>query len=196
MVIKEMPILYRICLQVNLLSKMIFKMKRVLIFLWVSFVFFPLNFVQSQKINPFERPGSRQAKSPVIISPAPPPPAPKAMNPNIELRGIFKYRNEWHFSLFDRGTNKGAWLKIGESFDEGKVEIQGYNPESDELKLKGGLSLTLKNSTKGVLPVPSGLPVKKLPSASNILSPPRPVSPGNRPRAITIPPRVNLPPRK
>jgi hypothetical protein len=28
------------------------------------------------------------------------------------------------------------------------------------------------------------------------LSPPRPVSPGNRPRAITIPPRVNLPPRK
>jgi hypothetical protein len=175
---------------------MISRTKRFLIFLGVSSLFFPLNFVQGQKINPFERPGSRQAKPPVIIRPAPPPPAPKAINPNIELRGIFKYRNEWHFSLFDRGTNKGAWLKIGESFDEGKVQIEGYNPESDELKLKGGDIITLKNSTKGVLPVPSGLPVKKSPNASNKFSPPRPVSPSNRPRVITIPARVNLPPRK
>ena len=91
-------------------------------------------------------------------------------------------------------------MKIGESFDEGKVEIQGFNPDTEELKLTGGLSLTLKNATKGVLPVPSGQPVKKTPQSSvkkgNKLSPPRTLLPGNRPRAITIPPRVNLPPRK
>ena len=152
--------------------------------------------LSGQKINPFERPGSRQPKPPPIIRPAPPPPAPKSINPNIELRGIFKYRDEWHFSLFDRGSNKGAWLKIGESFDEGKVEIEGYNPDTDELKLKGGISLTLKNSNKSVLPVPSGQPVKKSSKAKRVVSAPRLPVPGARPRAITIPPRVNLPPRK
>ena len=174
--------------------------KRILICLGISFFCSPLFFVLGQKINPFERPGARQSKPPPIIRPAPPPPAPKPINPNIELRGIFKFRNEWHFSLFDRGSNKGAWLKIGESFDEGKVEIQGFNPDTEELKLTGGLSLTLKNATKGVRPVPSGQPVKKTPQSSvkkgNKLSPPRTLLPGNRPRAITIPPRVNLPPRK
>ena len=150
----------------------------------------------SQKINPFERPGSRQAKPPAIIRPAPPPPAPKSINPNIELRGIFKFRGEWHFSLFDRGLNRGAWLKMGESFDDGKVEIEGFNPDTEELKLKGGLSLTLKNASKTVLPVPSGQPVKKVVQAPKVTSPNQaPNFPGNRPRAITIPPRVNLPKR-
>jgi hypothetical protein len=166
-------------------------MKRILIFLVFSSVFLPLSFVHGQKINPFERPGSKQAKPPVIISSPSHPPPPKAINPNIELRGIFKYRNEWHFSLFDRGTNKGAWLKVGESFDNGKVQIKGYNPDSDELKLNDGSSLTLKNSTKGVLPVPSGLPVRKSPSASK--KSPRLVPPVNRSRVLTIPPPNRLP---
>ena len=104
--------------------------------------------LHSQKINPFERPGSRQKKPPPIIRPAPPPPAPKSINPNIELRGMFKFLNELHFSLFDRAQNKGAWLKMGESFDDGKVEIEGFNPDTEELKLKGGLSLSLKNASK------------------------------------------------
>ena len=46
-------------------------------------------------------------------------PAPKPLNPNIEFRGMFFYGNEWYFSLHDRQKNKGAWLKIGESFDGG-----------------------------------------------------------------------------
>ncbi|MBT3666074.1 MAG: hypothetical protein HN548_01235 [Opitutae bacterium] len=151
----------------------------------------------SQKINPFERPGSRQKKPAPIIRAAPPPPAPKSINPNIELRGIFKFRDEWHFSLFDRARNQGAWLKMGESFDDGKVEIEGFNPETEELKLKGGLSLTLKNASKSVLPVPSGQPVKKPSQSPKVATPNRASNfPGNRPRAITIPPRVNLPKRK
>ena len=153
--------------------------------------------LHSQKINPFERPGSRQKKPPPIIRPAPPPPAPKSINPNIELRGMLKFRNEWHFSLFDRAQNKGAWLKMGESFDDGKVEIEGFNPDTEELKLKGGLSLSLKNASKSVLPVPSGQPVKKSSSPPKVAAHNRASNfPGNRPRAITIPPRVNLPKRK
>ncbi|MDA8775844.1 hypothetical protein N9N13_08980, partial [Opitutales bacterium] len=119
-----------------------------------------------------------------------------SINPNIELRGIFKFRGEWHFSLFDRGLNRGAWLKMGESFDDGKVEIEGFNPDTEELKLKGGLSLTLKNASKTVLPVPSGQPVKKAVPTPKVATPNRASNfPGNRPRAITIPPRVNLPKR-
>ena len=153
--------------------------------------------LHSQKINPFERPGSRQKKPPPIIRPAPPPPAPKSINPNIELRGMFKFRNEWHFSLFDRAQNKVAWLKMGESFDDGKVEIEGFNPDTEELKLKGGLSLSLKNASKSVITVPSGQPVKKSSSPPKVAAPNRASNfPGNRPRAITIPPRVNLPKRK
>ena len=175
---------------------MLSRRKNVFLVLAFLFGFFNLG-LYSQKINPFERPGSRQAKPPAIIRPAPPPPAPKSINPNIELRGIFKFRDEWHFSLFDRGLNRGAWLKIGESFDDGKVEIEGFNPDTEELKLKGGISLTLKNASNSVLPVPSGQPVKKTAQAPKVAPPNRASNfPGNRPRAITIPPRVNLPKRK
>ena len=175
---------------------MLSRSKNVFLVLAFLFGFFNLG-LYSQKINPFERPGSRQAKPPAIIRPAPPPPAPKSINPNIELRGIFKFRDEWHFSLFDRGLNRGAWLKIGESFDDGKVEIEGFNPDTEELKLKGGISLTLKNASNAVLPVPSGQPVKKTAQAPKVAPPNRASNfPGNRPRAITIPPRVNLPKRK
>lgn len=174
-----------------------FIQSKISVLIWLIF-FVSLNSnLYSQKINPFERPGSRQAKAPPVIRPAPPPPPPKAINPNIELRGIFKFRGEWHFSLFDRGRNLGAWLKMGESFDDGKVEIEGFNPDTEELKLKGGLSLTLKNASKNVLPVPSGQPVKKPTSTPKIAVPNRPPNlPGNRPRAITIPPRFNPPQRK
>ena len=175
---------------------MLSRSKNVIFVLAFLFGFLSLG-LYSQKINPFERPGSRQAKPPAIIRPAPPPPAPKSINPNIELRGIFKFRDEWHFSLFDRGLNRGAWLKIGESFDDGKVEIEGFNPDTEELKLKGGLSLTLKNASNTILPVPSGQPVKKTVQTPKVAVPNRASNlPGNRPRAITIPPRVNLPKRK
>jgi hypothetical protein len=175
---------------------MMFIKFKTFICLGICFFCFCYSNSHGQKINPFERPGSRQPKPPPIIRPAPPPPAPKSINPNIELRGIFKFRDEWHFSLFNRGTNKGEWLKIGESFDEGRVEIEGFNPETDELKLRGGISLTLKNSNKSVLPVPSGQPVKKPSKSQRVVTAPRLPSPGARPRAITIPARVNSPSKK
>ena len=84
------------------------------------------NVLYAQNVNPFERPGARKAKPPTVIRQAPTPPAPKPLNPNIEVRGMFFYGNEWYFSLHDRQKNKGAWLKIGESFDGGIVEVIGY----------------------------------------------------------------------
>ena len=76
--------------------------------------------------NPFLRPGSNRPK-PVIQRPTPPPPPPKPQNTNIELRGFFKFRDQWYFSIFDKAKNKGVWLKKGETFDDGKVEIEKYH---------------------------------------------------------------------
>ena len=115
------------------------------------------------QVNPFERGGPKRPQTAPIVRPAPPPPAPIPINPNIEFRGLFKYQDEWHFSLFNKNTNKGAWIKKGESFDDGKVEIEDFNPQTDILKIKGGMTLSLIKSKNQVLPVPSGQPVKKKP---------------------------------
>ena len=150
------------------------------------------------QVNPFERGGPKRPQPAPIVRPAPPPPAPIPINPNIEFRGLFKYQDEWHFSLFNKNTNKGAWIKKGESFDDGKVEIEDFNPQTDILKIKGGMTLSLIKSKNQVLPVPSGQPVKKKPVVANKPKvPPRPpVVPGNRARTISIPPRINNPPKK
>jgi len=122
--------------------------------------------------NPFLRPGSNRPAPPPVIKQAPPPPAPIPRNPNLEFRGYFKYENEWHFAIFDKSKNEGVWLKKGESFDEGKVEIIGFDPEANELRLKGGMQLTLKDSEKKVLTVPSGQAVPSKAPARAIPLPP------------------------
>jgi hypothetical protein len=166
---------------------------------WALFFFFSsISTLIGNPVNPFERGGPKRPQIVPTVRPAPPPPAPIPINPNIEFRGIFKYRDEWHLSLFNKSTNKGAWLKKGESFDDGKMVIDYYNPQTDIVKLKGGMTLSLIKSKNQVLPVPSGQPVKKKPVAANKpKAPPRPPAiSGNRARTISIPPRVNIPPRK
>ena len=144
----------------------------------------------ANQINPFEQAGSKRQRPAPIVRPAPSPPAPIPINPNVEFRGVFKYQGEWHFSLFNKGTNRGVWLKRGQSFDDGKIEIEDFNPETEIIKLRGGMTLSLLKSSNQTLPVPSGRPVKKLPTTSKPNIPPRaPVVPGNRTRTITIPPR-------
>ena len=63
---------------------------------WIYFIWlglFNLSFLDAQNsVNPFERPGSRQAKAPPVIRPALPPPAPKPLNPNIELPNFVRSR--------------------------------------------------------------------------------------------------------
>jgi hypothetical protein len=111
--------------------------------------------------NPFLRPGDLGRKPPPTVRPAPPPPAPKPINSNLELRGFFKFQEIWHFAIFDKVKNRGFWLKKGESFDDGKVQIESFNLDTESIKMKGGQSLTLKSSQHRVMPVPSAQPVKK-----------------------------------
>jgi len=129
--------------------------------------------------NPFLRPGSKKPVVPSVVRQAPPPPAPIPRNPNLEFRGYFKYENEWNFAIFDKSMNQGIWLKKGESFDEGKIEIIDFDPQLHEVRLKGGMKLVLKDSEKTVLAVPSGqtVPSKK---PNPAITPP--------PSARTIPP--------
>ena len=157
--------------------------------------------------NPFLRPGSNKPK-PVIQKPSPPPPPPRPQNTNLELRGFFKFSDQWYFSIFDKAKNKGVWLKKGDSYDDGKVEVESFNPDTEVVKLKGGFTLSLKKSENRVLSVPSGMPVKKTPPKTPTSSKPKiptrvsPPQSGVRKivtsggRTITIPPRNPVPATK
>lgn len=104
--------------------------------------------------NPFLRPGSNSPKPPVIQRPAPPPPKPIPRNPNIEFRGYYEFEGVWRLALFDKAKNQGFWLVEGEVLEG--IEVESFNPDTEVIKLTGGLSLSLKDSDKSVLPVPSG----------------------------------------
>ncbi|MEC7542210.1 MAG: hypothetical protein VX479_01040 [Verrucomicrobiota bacterium] len=166
---------------------------RISQYILVSLVFGTLGSVLLGQANPFLRPGSQSARPPAVIKPAPPPPPPKPLNTNLELRGFFKFDGQWYFSIFDKVKNQGVWLQKGERFDDGKVEIESFNEETEIVKMKNGLTLSLKKSDNKVLPVPSAMPVKKpaptgkkppVPTRTNI------AKPATGGRTLTIPPRT------
>ena len=136
-------------------------MRMKVLFLLLFIICFEFQLSSHAQSNPFLRPGSQNRKPTSIVKPAPPPPSPKPVNSNLELRGFFKFEGTWHFALFDKVKNKGYWLKKGESFDDGKVQIESFNPETEVVKMKGGQTLSLKASEHKVMPVPSAQPVKK-----------------------------------
>ena len=138
--------------------------------------------------NPFLRPGSQSSKPPPVSRSSPNPPPPRPMNSNLELRGFFELGGKWHFAIFDKVKNKGVWLKKGESFDEGKVQIESFNPDTEVVKMKGGMTLSLKKSQHKILPVPSAQPVKKTDTVLKKNSPIRLPSGGKLPR-VQIPAR-------
>ena len=124
--------------------------------------------------NPFLRPGSKAPTKPVIRKPAPPPPPPIPHNSNLEFRGYLKLKGEWHFALFDKSKNRGEWFQEGETMFDGGREIEGFDLKNEELLLKGGVKLALKESEKRTLALPSGggkpSPVKPVPAR---IPPPR-----------------------
>ena len=119
------------------------------------------------------------------------------MNPNLELRGIFRYRDVWHFSIHDKVKNKGYWVTEGDALSEAGVEVEGFDDENEVLKLKGGMTLALKESFNKTLPVPGQgkpKPIAKKPTAPK--PPVRRValpSRGGVKRTVTIPPRLPNP---
>ena len=110
--------------------------------------------------NPFLRPGANKPKAPTVQKPASLPPKPIPVNPNIEFRGYYEFQGEWKIALFDKAKNQGLWLSKGEMVADFDAVVESFNPETEVLKLRGGMSLRLKDSDKTTLPVPSGQPVK------------------------------------
>ena len=104
------------------------------------FMAFTGSFVHAQN-NPFLRPGSKNAKPPVVSRPAPPPPKPIPRNPNLEFRGYYKFDGDWKIALFDKAKNQGYWLSKGESIDGLDAQVESFNPDTDELRLSGGMTL-------------------------------------------------------
>ena len=114
----------------------------------------------SAQSNPFLRPGANKPQAPIVQKPAPPPPKPIPRNPNIEFRGYYEFHGEWKIALFDKSKNFGFWLSEGEKFPDLNAEVESFDPKTEVLKLNGGMTLSLKDSDKTTLPVPSGHPVK------------------------------------
>jgi hypothetical protein len=145
--------------------------------------------------NPFLPPGAKSARPPApVVRQTPIAQKPKPVNPNLELRGIFRYRDVWHFSIHDKVKNKGYWVTSGDSLTEDNIEVESFDEANDVLKLKGGMELELKRSSLKTLPVPGqgkARPIAKKPT------PPRPTvkratftRPGGMRTTLTIPPRV------
>ena len=161
-------------------------------FLFLSYLA-PVSVAQQ---NPFLPPGAKSARPPApVVRQTPIAQKPKPVNPNLELRGIFRYRDVWHFSIHDRVKNKGYWVTSGDSLTEDNIEVENFDEANEVLKLKGGMTLTLKPSSLKTLPVPGQgkpRPIAKKPT------PPKPVvnrasATFTRPvgmRSVTIPARA------
>jgi len=141
----------------------------------------------SAQNNPFLRPGSNQPKPPVVQRPAPPPPKPIPRNPNIEFRGYYEFKGAWRIALFDKAKNLGFWLSQGEKVADFDAEVESFNPETEVVKLRGGMTLSLKDSDKTTLPVPSGQAVQP-PAPAKPASPATNVAPPIK-RSIPLPRR-------
>jgi len=159
---------------------------------FLPFVFFQ-GFLFSQE-NPFLPPGAKNARPPApVVRQAPVAPKPKPVNPNLELRGTFRYREVWHFNVFDKVKNKGFWITPGDDLTESNIEVESFDEANDVLKLKGGMSLSLRESAGKTLSVPGqGKPkaITKKPTAKPTAN--RVTFPGRSgvKRTVTIPPRA------
>ena len=140
--------------------------------------------------NPFLRPGANKPKAPTVQKPASLPPKPIPVNPNIEFRGYYEFKGEWKIALFDKAKNQGFWLSKGETVADFDAVVESFNPETEVLKLNGGMTLSLKDSDKTTLPVPSGQPVKP-PAPAKPISPAGKVAPPIKPK-----PSIPLPRRR
>lgn len=124
--------------------------------IFYSFALFLASFLGVAQPNPFLKPGSNRPVPPVIQKPAPPPPKPIPRNPNLEFRGYYEFQGVWKVALFDKAKNEGYWLSQGETIEGIDAEVESFDPDTEMLKLKGGMTLSLKESDKTILPVPSG----------------------------------------
>ena len=159
---------------------------------FLSVLFFP-GFLFSQE-NPFLPPGAKNARPPApVVRQVPVAPKPKPVNPNLELRGTFRYREVWHFNVFDKVKNKGFWITPGDALTEANIEVESFDEAKDVLKLKGGMSLSLRESAGKTLSVPGQgkpKPIAKKPPVKTSSSRVGIPTQGGAKRTVTIPPRA------
>ena len=122
------------------------------------------SYVKGQDENPFLKPGSQKTPPQIVKSVVEKKQQPVPQNLNLEFRGVFFFDGEWHFSLFDRSINKGAWYKIGESLDGGNVKVVGFNEEEQKVELSGAFFISLKPASNRVLPLSGGQSNRRIPS--------------------------------
>ena len=125
------------------------------------------------------------------------PPLHQLLNQLIQILNYGEFLNfgtNGTSAFLIEALTRGRGLRLGKALMRGRSRLKGLILR--QMKLRGGMSLTLKNSNKSVLPVPSGQPVKKPSKSQRVVTAPRLPSPGARPRTITIPARVNSPPKK
>jgi hypothetical protein len=131
----------------------------------------------NKQASPFEPPSSLRPKS--IATPAPIPQPPTPLNTNLELRGIMKWRDVWHFSIHDRSTKESYWIS-----QEGGVEgfeVGEWDEFSGKLRLKDGTNLELKEQSGKPIPI-AGRPTQaKKPVAGKTTTTTRPPFRGNIP---------------
>ena len=151
-----------------------------------SFWFYLGGAILEGQSNPFLQPGSQNRKPPPVIKSTPLPPSPKPINSNLQFRGYYKFQGVWHFALFDKVKNQGFWLSKGETVDGIDAEVESFNPDTEIIKLKGGMTLSLRESDKTILPVPSG----QVKSPSRPPVPGKPVNPNVKPGRIPPPTRT------
>jgi hypothetical protein len=157
--------------------------QKIIIYFFVCFMGSLCGNAQS---NPFLKPGSNRPVPPVVQRPAPPPPKPIPRNPNLEFRGYYEFQGVWKVALFDKVKNQGFWLSKGETVDGIDAEVESFNPDTEIIKLKGGMTLSLRESDKTILPVPSG----QVKSPSQPPVPGKPVNPNVKPGRIPPPTRT------
>jgi len=172
-------------------------MKTALLPFWIFILLVSVLSLGAQS-NPFLPPGAKTSRPPApVVKPMPVAPKPKPVNPNLELRGIFRYRDVWHFSIYDKVKNKGFWVTPGDALTEANIEVESFDEANDVLKLKGGMSLSLRESANKTLPVPGqGKPkaITRKPSAKPTANRVTFPNPSGVRRTVTIPPRSSAPP--
>lgn len=113
----------------------------------------------------------------------------------VELRGIYELGGEVHVNLFNLGTQKGEWLKVGEQrgpyhvqrFDSARNMVfvtVGGRAEEIALKKPTDQPIPVQTAPAAPVPAPGGAAVAQAGAQAGAA----PGSPVPRPRRIVLPP--------
>lgn len=115
----------------------------------------------------------------------------------VELRGVYELNGETHVNLFNLGTQKGEWLKVGEQ--RGPYHVQRYDTarhvafvtvggRAEEIGMKRPSDQPIPVQQAPASPIPSPSAVAGSSPSVTPSTRPTPGTPMPRPRRIVLPP--------